>query len=202
MTISARVRRGLIGLGCVGLALAWSTAVAAADHPAERSLSSLAADVTALTAAPENRAEAVRGILRAYFNLPLIGRAVLGRHWRSITDAQKDAYQRAFEDHTVRLVDAQLERISGGSLAILRTVPRNDRETFVYTRFGRAGDEPLEVRWRFRNRKEDDAPRIVDVAVEGVSLFATKRQEFAAIVEADGIDGLVEALRAMNEASL
>lgn len=200
------MRRGLIGLGSAVFVLGWSAAGAAADHPAALSLSSLVADVTALTALPEerqaDRTEAVRRILHEYFNLPLIGRAVLGRHWRSITDAQKDAYQLAFKEHTVQLVDGQLERISGGSLTILRTVPRNDRETFVYTRFLRGGDEPLEVRWRFRNRKEDGAPRIVDVAVEGVSLFATKRQEFAAIVEAEGIDGLVAALQAMNEASL
>ncbi len=206
MTSSARLRRGLIGLGSIVFVLVPSAAGTAADHPATLSLSSLVADVTALTAVSEDRradrTEAVRSILHEYFNLPLIGRAVLGRHWRSTTDAQKDAYQHAFEEHTVQLVDAQLERISGGSLTILRTVPRNDRETFVYTRFLRDGDEPLEVRWRFRNRKDDGVPRIVDVAVEGVSLFATKRQDFAAIVEAEGIDGLVEALRAMNEDSL
>ena len=206
MTSSAKLRRGLIGLGGAVVVLGWSLAGTAADHPAAVSLSSLVADVTALTAVPEerraDRTEAVRRILHEYFNLPLIGRAVLGRYWRSITDAQKDAYQLAFKEHTVQLVDGQLERLSGGSLTILRTVPRNDRETFVYTRFLRDGDEPLEVRWRFRNRKEDGAPRIVDVAVEGVSLFATKRQEFSAIVEADGIDGLVVALQAMNEASL
>ena len=206
MTISTKLRRGLIGLVSGVFVLACSVAGTAADHPAALSLSNLVADVTALTAVPEerqaDRTEAVRRILHEYFNLPLIGRAVLGRHWRSVTDAQKDAYQHAFEEHTVQLVDGQLERISGGSLAVLRTVSRNDRETFVYTRFQRDGEGPLEVRWRFRNRKEDGAPRIVDVAVEGVSLFATKRQEFAAIVEAAGIDGLVEALQAMNEASL
>ncbi|MCY4431281.1 MAG: ABC transporter substrate-binding protein [Rhodospirillales bacterium] len=206
MTSSTKLRRGLIGLVSGVFVLACSVAGTAADHPAALSLSNLVADVTALTAVPEerqaDRTEAVRRILHEYFNLPLIGRAVLGRHWRSVTDAQKDAYQHAFEEHTVQLVDGQLERISGGSLTVLRTVSRNDRETFVYTRFQRDGEGPLEVRWRFRNRKEDGAPRIVDVAVEGVSLFATKRQEFAAIVEAAGIDGLVEALQAMNEASL
>ena len=206
MTSSTKLRRGLVGLVSGVFVLACSGAGTAADHPAALSLSNLVADVTALTAVPEkrqaDRTEAVRRILHEYFNLPLIGRAVLGRHWRSVTDAQKDAYQHAFEEHTVQLVDGQLERISGGSLTVLRTVSRNDRETFVYTRFQRDGEGPLEVRWRFRNRKEDGAPRIVDVAVEGVSLFATKRQEFAAIVEAAGIDGLVEALQAMNEASL
>ena len=205
MTSSAKLRRGLIGLGSAAFVLGWSGLGATNDHPAVRLLSSLVADVTALTAVPDerqaDRTETVRRVLHDYFNLPLIGRAVLGRHWRSITDAQKDAYQLAFREHTVQLVDGQLERISGGSLTILRTVPRNDRETFVYTRFLRDSDEPLEVRCRLRNRKEDGAPRIVDVTVEGVSLFATKRQEFAAIVEAEGIDGLVAALRAMNEAS-
>lgn len=203
---SATLRLGLIGLGSLVVATASASADTDADHPAAVLLTNLAQDVAPLVSLPEERQEerarAVRRMLHDYFNLPLIGRAVLGRHWRTISDAQKQAYQHAFEDHTVQLVDTQLDRIAGGSLTILRTVPRNDRETFVYTLFRRDGDEPLEVRWRFRNRKADGAPRIVDAAVEGVSLFATKRQDFAAIVEAEGIDGLVEALRAMNEAPL
>lgn len=188
------------------LVAAAATPTLAQDDPAADLLSSLATDVEELTSLPqqhdEERAAAVRRLLNEYFNLPLIGRAVLGRHWRTITDAQKEAYQEAFEDHTVDLIGAQLDLITGDSLNILRTVPRNERETFVYSHFTRAGEEPLEVQWRFRNRKSDGKPRIVDVAVEGVSLFATKRQDFAAIMEAEGIDGLVNALRSMHEAPL
>lgn len=202
---STTLRLGLIGLGSLIVATASASADTEADHPAAALLTHLAQGVATLVSFPEERQEertgAVRRILHDYFNLPLIGRAVLGRHWRTISDAQKEAYQLAFEDHTVQLVDTQLDRIAGGTLTILRTVPRNDRETFVYTHFRRDGGELLEVRWRIRNRKQDGQPRIVEVAVEGVSLFATKRQDFAAIMEAEGIDGLVEALRSMNEAS-
>ncbi len=188
------------------LAAVAATPTLAQDDPAAGLLSSLAADVEELTSLPqqhvEERAAAVRSLLHEYFNLPLVGRAVLGHHWRTITDTQKEAYHRAFENHTVHLIDGQLDLIAGGSLNILRTVPRNERETFVYSHFTRAGREPLEVQWRFRNRKSDGKPRIVDVAIEGVSLFTTKRQDFVAIMEAEGIDGLVNALQSMHEASL
>ncbi len=200
---SARLSIGLAVAGGLVVAAAAASADAPADHPAARSLSRLAEEVSALTALPEThreqRSRAIRRILQEYFNLPLIGRAVLGHRWRSITEPQKEAYQQAFEVHTVQLVNAQLDRIADGSLTILRTVPRNERETFVYTHFRREGDSPLEVQWRFRNHRTDGEPRIVDVAVEGVSLFATKRQDFAAIVETAGVDGLIAALRTMNE---
>ena len=206
MTSSAGHRLRLDIAAAAVLAAVAATPVLAQDNPAAALVSSLAADVEELTSLPlrdeEERAIAVRRLLHEYFNLPLVGRAVLGRHWRTITDAQKEAYQHAFEDHTVHLIDAQLDLIAGGALTILRTVSRNEREAFVYSHFTRAGENPLEVQWRFRNRKSDGKPRIVDVAVEGVSLFTTKRQDFAAIMEAEGIEGLVNALRSMHEASL
>ncbi len=189
--------------GSLFLAAAAAAAEPHAAHPAALSLSRLSEEIATLTALPEERrdqrSEALRRILRDHFNLPLIGRALLGRHWRSATEAQRDAYQYAFEEHAFQLVDAQLDRIAGGSLTIARTVARNERETFVYTFFERGGDAPLEVQWRFRNRKEDGEPRIVDVTVEGISLFATKRDDFASIIETTGVDGLVAALRTLSE---
>ncbi len=204
MAIAWRRIRPVASVALSALLVAGSAA--AEDDVVEEVLSGLVADVTALTEMPEaagaQRADTIRRILDDYFNLPIIGRAVLGRYWRTITDSQKDAYLAAFEGHTVRLIDSQLGLISGGSLQILRTVPRNRFETVVYSRFNQEGEEPLEVQWRLRNRKADGAPRVVDVAIEGVSLFATRREDFAATIESDGIDGLVEALQRLTETSL
>jgi phospholipid transport system substrate-binding protein len=37
--------------------------------------------------------------------------------------------------------------------------------------------------------------KILDVIVEGISMLATQRSEFAAVVRSQGVDGLIEVLR-------
>ena len=38
-------------------------------------------------------------------------------------------------------------------------------------------------------------PKVIDVAIEGISLVLTKRAEFAAVIRQSGIDGLIERLQ-------
>ena len=47
----------------------------------------------------------------------------------------------------------------------------------------------------------DGQPRIVDVAVEGVSMMLTFRSEFDAIVARSGIDGLLQELAGRSRAA-
>ena len=41
----------------------------------------------------------------------------------------------------------------------------------------------------------DGEYRIIDIAIEGISMAVTKRSEFSALIQSKGIDGLIAALR-------
>ena len=45
-------------------------------------------------------------------------------------------------------------------------------------------------------RITDDRPRIIDVSVEGVSMVVTQRSEFASVIQRNGVEGLIEVVRA------
>ena len=47
----------------------------------------------------------------------------------------------------------------------------------------------------WRVRAEAGAYKIIDVSIEGVSLALTQRQEFAAVISRQGLDGLLDMLR-------
>ena len=51
--------------------------------------------------------------------------------------------------------------------------------------------------WRVRNF--DGKDKIVDVVAEGVSMTVTQRQEFAAVTQSRGLEGLLQILRARAE---
>jgi phospholipid transport system substrate-binding protein len=55
------------------------------------------------------------------------------------------------------------------------------------------GQSPANVDWRVR--KKGDKLAIIDVVGEGVSAVVTWRQEYAEVLEQQGIDGLLARLK-------
>ncbi len=48
--------------------------------------------------------------------------------------------------------------------------------------------------WRIRTGPA--GPKVIDVYVEGISMLNTQRQEFAAVIDQRGIEGLMDEMRA------
>mgnify|MGYP002016441583 FL=1 len=63
----------------------------------------------------------------------------------------------------------------------------------VFTKIGRPSGPPLKAAWRVRGSAS--GYKILDVIVEGVSMIATQRSEFAALVRRQGVMGLIDSLR-------
>jgi phospholipid transport system substrate-binding protein len=55
------------------------------------------------------------------------------------------------------------------------------------------GAPPIDVDWRVRETAGSD--KIIDVAVEGVSMSVTQRSDFDSIVQQSGIDGLLQNMQ-------
>ena len=67
------------------------------------------------------------------------------------------------------------------------------RDALVSTEIGRSGGPPLIAGWRIRGGP--NGFKILDVIVAGISMIATQRSEFRALVSRQAVDGLIEALR-------
>ena len=61
------------------------------------------------------------------------------------------------------------------------------------TEIVRPSGPPITAEWRVR--VIDGKYRIIDIAIEGISMAVTKRSEFSAVIQSSGIDGLIAALR-------
>ena len=143
-----------------------------------------------------SRESQFRTLLRDKFDVPLITRLVVGRHWRRATDAQKQAFMLVFEEHIVTIYTAQLGVYNDEIVAIRNVASRTERDTIVGTEVMRSSDAPLQLDWLVR--EEAGAYRVIDIAAEGVSLMTTKRSEFSSVIQRDGLDGLIEKLRVLN----
>lgn len=138
-----------------------------------------------------------RTLLRANFDVPLITRLVVGRHWRRATADQQQAFALVFETHIVKIYTSQLGLYQNETVAIRNVAARSDHDTIVGTEVRRrSSDPPLQIDWLVR--ESNGIYKVIDIAAEGVSMMTTKRSEFSSVILREGLDALIERLRELN----
>ena len=142
-----------------------------------------------------------RSLIGEGFDIPAIGRFVLGRYWRRASEADRASFLATFEDLIVQRFLPLFAEYSGGkiSIGVARPFTSNPNFISVSSTLLRDEGEPIQIDWRVRRR--DGGYRIVDVVAEGISIAVTLRSEYTAVLKQNGgnIDALVRKLRAMIE---
>lgn len=133
-------------------------------------------------------------------DLSLLARMTMGRHWRSASTQQREAFVVLFRRYLLKSFASRLKGYAGTELgrardhfAITGTRSVGKADIVVRSQIEPPSGAPLEVDWRLRSR--GDQLFIIDLVVEGVSLLITQRSEFGSVLERKGIDGLISELR-------
>ncbi|MEX2648051.1 MAG: ABC transporter substrate-binding protein [Alphaproteobacteria bacterium] len=142
----------------------------------------------------KQRESEFRAILGDGFDLDFIGRFVMGRHWRNATATQQEEYLALFREFVLMAYAARFGGYQGEAFVVVGARRASDKDVVVATEVTSPNGSPIGADWRVR--VVDGRPRIIDVAVEGVSMALNQRQEFDAVVARHGIDGLIAMLRA------
>ncbi|WP_119459119.1 ABC transporter substrate-binding protein [Rhodospirillaceae bacterium SYSU D60014] len=140
----------------------------------------------------DERERRFSAMLNRYFDLPGIGKFVLGRYWRSASEAERQDFLRLFEDFIVKSYAARFAEYSGEQFRVLGVRNEGDYAT-VQSLVIRPGAEDVRVDWRLRDA---DGLKIIDIMVEGVSMVITQRADFASVIQSrGGVAGLLDMLR-------
>ena len=198
---AARRRQGIALLAL--LLFSFSSAgvsASAADGDAEEFIRDLGERAVSVLRDKENttfaeREFAFRNILVRGFHIKTISRFVLGRYWKTATEAQRRAYDHIFVDFIVRVYASRFDSYNGETFEILKSVESDiEGDLIIRTRILRpSGGTPIGVDYRVR--VIDGGYRVVDVVVEGISMLHTHRVEFASVINRKGMDGLLDELR-------
>lgn len=143
----------------------------------------------------ESRQRAFRNLVQRGFDLPSVGRFVLGRYWRRANDTERAEFLRLFEDYIVVTYSRRLGTYSGEILQVTGERNINAKAVQVSSHINMAKGPPLNIDWRLSRRNGEW--RIVDIVVEGISLAIVQRDEFNAVIRNGG--GRVTALFAVLE---
>lgn len=143
----------------------------------------------------DQRTERFRGLLNESFDLPRIARFTLGRYWRTATNEEKTEFIALFEKFVIQAYSNRFQDMSGQKLNVINAREVSASQALVLSEIEIPGKAPVKINWRVRSK--DDAHKIVDVLVQGISMSVTQRDEFAAVIRKTGgkVDGLIKALR-------
>lgn len=177
----------------IGIAQAAPTAPEAAfvDILGQQALSILADKSMPRAAALDK----FKAMLNTNFDLPSIGRFVLGRWYNVATPAEQNEYQSLFTKMVERIYTDRFSLYSGETFTITGTRPDTGADSIVSSQVVRPNGPPVNVDWRVRKQADGKSFKIVDVIVEGVSMSVTQRAEYASVIQRGG--GNVESLLKM-----
>jgi phospholipid transport system substrate-binding protein len=148
-----------------------------------------------MTAAEQ--AEAMRGLVHRYFGVEDIAQWVVGRYWRSASEAERQEFMKLFEDFVLYSYAQQFSQYAGEHLQIQNATMVTDDTALVESIVVRPNAETNpRVTWRVT--RANGGLEIRDVLVEGVSMAQTQRADFTATIQQRGgsLAGLNDAMSA------
>lgn len=126
--------------------------------------------------------------------------ASVGPGWRRATPEQQQRLEDEFKQLLVRTYAGALSEVSDLTIAVKPfRAAADDKDVLVRTEVRGRGD-PIQLDYRLAQKPGEDW-KIYNINVMGVWLVETYRSQFAAEINAKGIDGLIAALTERNQAN-
>lgn len=200
MRISSLLLSTLLASAALSAAVFVPTiAIAATSEEATAYVNRVGTETLAILNDASLSADTVKSKLETIFkkevDLEWISKFVMGRSWRDLTPAQQTEYQQIYSKFLIEHYTANfVEYTKGTTFKVARAtaLPRDEQQ--VAMDILRPGKPPVKSEYRIRGTGAD--LKITDIAIEGVSLTTTQRQEFASVMQRYGYDYLIKQLQA------
>jgi phospholipid transport system substrate-binding protein len=147
---------------------------------------------------PQKIYELVDTLVLPHFDFAAMTDLALGRYSDQVSPEQRPEIISEFRRLLVRTYSSALLEYTDQSVVFLPMEGSEaDGEVTVRAEIQQAGGFPIPIDYLLHN--SDDGWKVVDVSVDDVSLVTNYRSSFARAIKKDGVDGLIQTLRARNE---
>ena len=187
------------------LMLAWTQTQAATPNAEEvvrtttdQVVARLVAQKPQLQAHPEQIYDLIHELVIPHFDFASMAKWVLGQSWKDASAVQRDAFVNQFQTLLVRTYAKALLEYSAEPIRFLPVEPNpSSNLVLVKTEVDQSGgNTPIPIHYRLH--LTDGVWKVVDVAVDGVSLVSTYRGSFASEIQKGGLDALISKLTERN----
>lgn len=160
---------------------------------ADQVIARLKADREQLDARPEMIYGLVDELIIPHFDFTSMSKWVLGQNWRKATAAQQESFTIQFRTLLVRTYAKALLEYSDNEITYLPVQNNPDSNLVVVkTEVAQTGSNKIPINYSMH--VQDGEWKVVDVAINGISLVSTYRGSFATEVRTNGLDSLINQL--------
>lgn len=151
-----------------------------------------------LDANPAKIYDLVNELVIPHYDFISMSKWVLGKNWKSANKEQRDEFVVQFQTLLVRTYARALLEYSGQEIKYYPAeINPKSKLAVVKTEMTSDGAQPFPVAYRMHQK--NDAWKVVDVTVDGVSLVSTYRGSFTTQIKKSGFDSLINELTTKNE---
>lgn len=141
---------------------------------------------------PKGRYQKLEPIVRGTFDVPFMARLSIGPSWAKLTTEQKRRAVQAYTRYIAAIYATRFDDYAGEQFQVLGE-QQIKHGTLIKTHIIKSNGEPVSINYVVHDN--DIAWQIRDIYLSGsISELATRRSDFATILRASGIDGLIDSL--------
>jgi phospholipid transport system substrate-binding protein len=142
----------------------------------------------------EQRYQRLAPIITQTYNLALMSRLSVGPEWARLQPAQQQSVAEVFARYTISLYANRFDDYSGERFEVDPTPATNANGLIVQSSLIKSDGEKVTLNYLMR-QGGDGTWQVIDVYLSGtISELATRRSEFADVLQKGGADGLVKLL--------
>lgn len=190
----------LISLFSLGQAVAANTqqALELAQSTSEQMIQALSQKREQLQQQPGQIYGLVENIVLPHFDFEAMSRWVLGKYWRQASAQQQQEFTEAFRNLLVNTYASALLEYSNEKIEFLPiNAPADADEVTIRSEIKPKSGPAIPVNYSLHTR--NGSWKVYDVVIEGASMIASYRGSIGDQVRREGIDAVIQKLRARNQ---
>ena len=142
----------------------------------------------------------VETLVAPHIDFSRLAAELLPSAWPSASPSQRERVTREIRTFLVRTLAVSVSTLTNERIVFdTATIAADGKEAVVRCKVLSPGDQTEGLEYALE--KSESGWKVHEMKVGGVSLFAIYREQFAPIVRAQGVDGLISALEKKNSAA-
>ncbi|MFT5502997.1 MAG: phospholipid transport system substrate-binding protein [Gammaproteobacteria bacterium] len=161
-------------------------------------LNEIKANTAKFAEEPQKLYDLVDKVVLPHFDFSTMTNLALGRYKNEVNDDQRPLIENEFRVLLVKTYGKALLEYNDEKIAFLASEGSvASGEVTVRTEIQQAGGFPIPMNYRLK--KGANGWKVYDISVDDISLVTNYRSSFARQIKKNGVDGLIETLKARNE---
>lgn len=140
----------------------------------------------------QKQADQLLEVINSNFDTVWMGKFVLGRDYRDLSDSQKNEYAKLYNHYLRNTYFPILIKYNNESYSVTKVIKTGTNQYSASVRIIKQGRSPIDLDYTVRN--DEGKYKLLDMSIEGVSTIFTQRSEFSSVLKQDGVDALFKKL--------